>query len=259
MRTAPLGILGHVLILLPPSETKTRSRRGTPMRLESLSFPALTGVREEIIDGLIDASRLPDAMEVLGVPATLGAEVDANLRLRVAPAKPAIEIYTGVLYDALSWATLSPAGRRRAARRLLISSAVYGVTRPGDRIAPYRTAIDADLPGAGRPTNRWKAALDAVLAPAAGPGLIVDCRSGPYAATWAPSGPLAGRWVAVRVPRASHWAKHTRGLVARALCESPADPRRPAALVDLLAAEFDVSLTGPERAGRPWVLDALPR
>ncbi len=248
-----------MLILLPPSETKYRPTRGAPMRVDAISFPELCGIREEVLDGLVEASGREDAMSILRVPPTLGAEVEANLTVRTRPARPAIEIYTGVLYDALDWPSLTPAGRRRGARRLVISSAVYGAVRPGDRIAPYRTSICADLPGPGPLDEVWKAALDDVLTPAAGPGLLVDCRSGPYAATWRPAGPLAARWVAVRIPGASHLAKHTRGLVARALCESAADPRRPAALLDLLRADFDVSLTPPERPGRPWVLDALAR
>ncbi|GAA1779241.1 peroxide stress protein YaaA [Nostocoides veronense] len=246
-----------MLILLPPSETKARPRRGAAMRVEALSFPELTGVREEIIDGLVAASALPDAMSVLGVPATLGEEVQGNLSIRTRPARPALEIYQGVLYDALDAATLSPVGKRRAARRLVLSSAVYGVVRAGDRIAPYRTDIGAHLPGVGRITARWKESLAPALDAAAGTGLIVDCRSGPYAATWTPNRTLAARWVAVRVPGASHMAKHARGLVARALCESAADPKPPAGLIPLLENDFEVTLTEPERPGRPWQLDVL--
>ena len=65
--------------------------------------------------------------------------------------------------------------------------------------------------------------------------------------------------IAVRVPGATHLAKHTRGLVARALCESAADPRRPSALAELLSDRFEVALHAPARPGRPWVLDALER
>lgn len=248
-----------VLILLPPSETKARPTRGSAIQVPSLSFPQLTGIREEVIDALMEASARPDALEVLDVPASLGLEVAGNLSLRTRPTRPALQIYQGVLYDALDATTLSPGGRRRAARRLVISSALYGAVRPADRIAPYRTSIEAHLPGIGRLSRRWKQSLDAVLAPAAGTGLILDCRSGPYAATWTPSGAAAARWVAVRVPGASHMAKHTRGLVARALCEQAADPRRPRALIGLLEADFAVALHQPERTGRPWVLDVQAR
>lgn len=248
-----------VLILLPPSETKARARRGSPMRPSELSFPGLAPTREAVIDAVIAASARDDALEVLRVPASLGAEVAANAGLREMPARPAMEVYTGVLYDALDHASLSPGAKRRAGNRLVMSSTLYGALRPGDRIAPYRASMQADLPGLGTPGARWRAALDDVLSPAAGPGLIVDCRSATYAATWTPPPALAPRWVAVQVPGVSHMAKHTRGLVARALCESAPDPRRPAGLLPLLDAGFDCALTRPERPGRPWVLAVTAR
>lgn len=248
-----------MLILLPPSETKARPTRGVPMRVEALSFPELTGRREEVIDALVEASALPDALRILRVPATLGAEADGNLLIRSRPARPAIEIYTGVLYDALDHPTLSPGGKRRAARRLVISSALYGALRAGDRIAPYRVSICAHLPEVGPLASRWRECLGPVMTSAAGRGLIVDCRSGPYAATWKPSGPFAERWVAIRVPGASHMAKHTRGLVARALCEGPADPRRPGDLVSLLAPHFRATLAEPTGPRGSWTLDVAAR
>ncbi|MCA0292759.1 MAG: peroxide stress protein YaaA [Actinobacteria bacterium] len=247
-----------MLILLPPSETKARPSRGAPMRVDALSFPELTGRREEVIDAVINASGLEDAQRILYVPSTLGAEVEGNLAIRTRPARPALEIYQGVLYDALDAPSLSPGGRRRAARRLVISSAVYGAVRAGDRIAPYRASMCAHLPEVGKLAHRWKESLDPVLSAAAGKGLIVDCRSGEYAATWRPTAALAERWVAVRVPGASHMAKHTRGLVARVLCESDADPRRPAGLIPLLENDFRIELHEPAKPGAGWTLDVLP-
>ena len=128
-----------------------------------------------------------------------------------------------------------------------------------DRLAPYRLSMGVDLPGIGPLAPFWRPHLEPVLNAAAGRGLVVDCRSSTYVAAWAPSGDLARRWVQVRVPGATHLAKHTRGLVARALCETPPDPRRPEALAELLASRFSTHLQGPTRPGRPWVLDVPPQ
>jgi hypothetical protein len=49
-------------------------------------------------------------------------------------------------------------------------------------------------------------------------------------------------------------AKHTRGLVARHLCEAGVDTRNPVRLADVLAERFDIELARPARPGRPWVL-----
>ena len=59
----------------------------------------------------------------------------------------------------------------------------------------------------------------------------------------------------IRVPGATHLAKHTRGLVARHLCESGVDARTARALQDVVADRFETTLSKPVRPGRPWVLD----
>jgi len=57
------------------------------------------------------------------------------------------------------------------------------------------------------------------------------------------------------VPGASHMAKHTRGLVARHLCEVGTDPRSVPALADVVGEAFTVALHEPTSARAPWVLD----
>lgn len=92
-----------------------------------------------------------------------------------------------------------------------------------------------------------------------GRGLVIDCRSSTYAAAWVPQGDLARRWVQIRVPGATHMAKHTRGLVTRALCQSAADPRSAGGLADLLSESFHVQLHAPASVTKPWTLDVISR
>ena len=249
-----------MLILLPPSEGKTQRRRGAALDLADLSFPELTPMRESVIDAVGSVSGRPDAYEVLGVSPNLVEEVARNTRLRGAPTAPAGQVYSGVLYDAFDVAALDPASRRRAARRVVIVSALFGAVRLTDRIPAYRLHLCVRLPGLGELTGAWRPELAPVLEAEAGPRrLIVDCRSSTYAAAWSPKGTLAERRVQITVPGASHMAKHTRGLVARRLVQSPERPTRPGDLADLLADTFDVSLTEPVRPGRPWLLAATAR
>ena len=72
-------------------------------------------------------------------------------------------------------------------------------------------------------------------------------------------GALARRWVQIRVSGATHLAKHTRGLVARHLCEVGLDARTPRGLAEVVGQAFEVDLTPPARVGQAWVLDASPR
>jgi uncharacterized protein len=253
-----------MLILLPPSEGKAAGRRGAPLDLGSLSFPQLRPVREAVLDALVDASGKPDALEVLGAPEGAAGQVAANVEVRSAPTLRVSDLYTGVLYDALDLAGLDAVAKRRAARRLVVISALFGALRPGDRVPSYRLSMGVDLPGVGPLAAAWRPALDQVLPAATSRGLVVDLRSSTYAAAWRPSGDLAERTVAVHVVRdgpggrtaVSHMAKHTRGLVARELLASGADPRHPDDLPDALAPCFSSSLD-PSRPGRPRRLEVV--
>jgi uncharacterized protein len=217
-----------------------------------------------VLDALGAASGRPDALEVLGAPKGAADRVAANVDLRTAPTLPARQLYTGVLYDALDLAGLPTTAKRRAARRLVVVSALFGALRPSDRVPSYRLSMDVDLPGVGPLAPTWRAALDDVLPGAAGRGLVVDLRSSTFVAAWRPAGELAERTVAVHVVRAgpggrtavSHMAKHTRGLVARHLLETGADPASPDELVDALAPAFSASIDAA-RPGRPRRLEVV--
>jgi len=245
-----------VLILLPPSETKTVRTRGRPARPELISFPELTSTRAAVADALARVSEQPDAPALLGVSANLRGDIARNVRLGSAPAVPVADLYTGVLYDALDLASMDSATRRRANRWLVISSALYGAVRPTDKIAPYRLSMAVSLGRLGPLTSVWRAPLTTVLPGAAGRGVVVDCRSSTYAAAWTPHGDLAARWVQIKIPGATHLAKHTRGLVARHLCEMGIDAISAPALQRALTSRFDTRLTKPARPGQPWILEA---
>ena len=253
-----------MLILLPPSEGKTGATRGRPLDLEQLSFPELHGTRVAVLDALIDNSRRADALDVLGVPKGAADAVAGNLELRRVPATPVSRLYTGVLYDALDVTSLDSAAKRRAARRLVVVSALFGALRPTDRVPPYRLAMGVDLPGVGKLASAWQGPLGRVLPRAAGDGVVVDLRSAAYVAAWRPDGALAERAVAVHVVRdgpggrtaVSHMAKHTRGLVARFLLEAGADPATPEDLAAALGERFTVAMDDA-RPGRPRRLDVV--
>jgi len=248
-----------VLILLPPSETKTGRTSGKPAKPELVSFPELASTRRAVADALVTVSAHPDAPALLGVSANLRADIAHNVRLDSAPAVPVADLYTGVLYDALDLPSMDSAARRRANRWLVVISALYGALRPSDKIPPYRLSMGVNLGELGPLASVWRAPLAAVLPVAAGRGVIVDCRSSTYAAAWVPQGDLAARWVQVRVPGATHLAKHTRGLVARHLCEEGADARTATALQRVVARRFEATLTRLARPGQPWILDMRVR
>ena len=248
-----------MLVLLPPSESKAPRPRGRGYTPASVSFPVLADAREQVLEALSEVSAHAGAAAVLGVSPNLTEEIARNTRLRSAPAVPVSSLYTGVLYDALDLPSMDAQARRRANRWLIVQSALFGAVRLQDKVPPYRLSMAVNLPGIGPLASFWKPLLEEPMTSAVGKGLVVDCRSSAYAAAWTPSGAPADRWVQIKVPGATHMAKHTRGLVARAICELGLDPRRPDQLAEGLGERFEVVLDAPAKAGKPWVLSTTVR
>jgi cytoplasmic iron level regulating protein YaaA (DUF328/UPF0246 family) len=175
-----------MLVLLAPSRGMASPERGRRAGLSTLVYPRLRAPREQLIDAV-------------------------DPRLRAAPAIPAAELYSGVLFQALGLADLPWDG-------VLIASALWGVVRPGDRIPAYRLDMSAKPPGIGALAGYWRQPLRAALPDR---GLVLDLRSGSYAAAWQPrratrlvvracsDAPVGKRTVI------SHMVKRVRGEVAR--------------------------------------------
>ena len=233
-----------MLILLPPSEGKSSPRRGKSLDLPTLTSPSLTPARSRVLAALVGLCATdPDlAARVLDVPRSQLGLVALNAEAESAPTARADAVYTGVLYDALGFATLTPAAKRRATSRVAVTSSLFGLLRPGDRIPAYRLSGDASLPGLGAVAAVWREALGPAVTDALGTGLLVDLRSGMYAAFWRPSAELAPRVATVRVLHevdgrrsvVSHFNKATKGRIVRALLEDGRDPRTPAKLAEVL-------------------------
>ena len=162
---------------------------------------------------------------------------------------PALRRYTGVVYEALSYATLSPAGRRRANGSLRVASALFGLLSPArPRARPTGCRRARRCPASAR----WPPPGDRCSSPSSpAHRLVVDLRSGPYAAL-----ARVPHAVQVRVLRetdgvrtvVSHDNKWTKGLLARALCEDGARSVRDVAEAGRSVADLR---RGRRPAGRP--------
>ncbi len=133
-----------------------------------------------------------------------------------------------MLYDALDVGSLRGAAAARARARLAVGSALFGLLRADDPVPAYRLSAGSALPGRPTLAARWKPLLEPVLAGIAAGELVVDLRSGSYAAL----GRLPG---AVRVDVlaehpdgrrtvVSHFNKAHKGRLARILASTRAEP-----------------------------------
>lgn len=224
-----------MLILLPPSETKSAPGRGRPLSLDALSSPGLAAARGEVLTALVSlcGEDPAKAAEVLGLGTTRLDLVERNAALRTAATARAERVYTGVLYDALDAPGLDASARRRL-QRVQVASSLLGIVRLSDRIPAYRLSGDATLPGLGAVAAHWRAHLGPAIRDAVGTGLFIDLRSGMYAAFWRPKGTdLAPRTVSLRVLHehdgtrkvVSHFNKATKGRIVRDLLTDGGTPR----------------------------------
>ena len=224
-------------VILPPSETKSDGGKSAPLDLDSLSLPELTDVRRRIADALVDlAGDVEASRSALGLGTTEAAlgEIARNAELFTSPTRPAITRYTGVLYDALDYPGMTRASKTKAADRLMIGSALFGVVAAGDLIPAYRLSGGSKLPGFGTLGAAWKPVLSPALD--AIDDFVVDLRSGVYEKL----GPVSGAVTATVVTEyangsrkvVSHFNKHYKGLVAHELVRT----RRNVRDIDALAA-----------------------
>ena len=234
-----------MLIVLPPSETKSFGGDHPPLDWDFLSFPELNSVRKQIAADLV---ALDDPFTVLGISDKLAAEVEANQQLLTSPTTSAILRYTGVLYDALSANTLPD----EALRRLAIGSALFGVVRAGDLIPHYRLSGDTKLPtrSCTTPTlkSRWGGLITEVLSSA--DDLVVDLRSGTYQQLGRLKTAITVRVESVQPDGTrkvvSHFNKHYKGELARVLALSEQDPTSIDEVAAIArAAGMTVEITSP--------------
>lgn len=224
-----------MIVLLPPSEGKARPAEGDPVDLETLSFPRLNAQRERLLRAVTKLSG-KRGLAALGLSEGQAGELELNAALREAPAAPAAEVYTGVLYERLRLPELPDR------EHVLIASALWGFVRPDDRIPAYRLSMGARLPRLPGLATWWKPHLAKAVPDE---GLFVDMRSGPYAAAWKPS---RGTLLPVRAftedgKVVSHMAKATRGEVARALLLAGETPETPEDVAEIARrAGFEVQL-----------------
>ncbi len=253
-----------MLILVPPSEGKSHPRRGPSLNLDELSFPDLTPTRERVLSALGDlCSHSPvEAARVLGLGPTQAEYVESNTALRRSPCAHAIRVYSGVLFDALDYATLSAQARRRAQSRVAISSGLWGLVRLTDRIPGYRLSGSVALPGVGTLASAWRQPVAAEIAASA--GIIIDLRSSTYSALGPIPKDVAARAVIVRVLQerdgvrtiVSHMNKATKGRILRASLESDSKIRNASDLLDGLR-DWGFNAEAVDRKDGPSQIDVV--
>jgi uncharacterized protein len=152
-------------------------------------------------------------------PKSLG-ERHRNLSLEAAPSLPAIERYTGVLYDPLEASAADAATSAWWAEHVVVQSAMFGPIGAGDRIPAYRLSHDSRL-GSVRLASVWPSVAERALARVATGRLVIDLRSEGYRAFGPVQDAVALRVVSEdgtgRRKALNHWNKTAKGRLVRVL------------------------------------------
>lgn len=236
-------------ILLPPSAGKTTKESTNHLQLEKLwQAEHLTQTRRQLIDDVQNTALLADAAQIFKLGPKNAHEISQNLEIYDAPALAAWQLYDGVLYEAAKFAQIFSYGacaqdgqgqadqsqglQRQLEELTLVFSALFGPVRLTDLITPHRLSGSVKLPGQGSVASIWSKALKELLTQQLSGHVVVDLRSSEYGAMYRPTrgsdclllnigvakvNPATGKRSVV-----SHWAKHTRGLLAGALLRAVA-------------------------------------
>ena len=164
---------------------------------------------------------------------------------------PAMSVYSGVLYQALEWSSLSPAARKRGEASIAIISAKYGVVSPLDRIENYKLKIN----------NKAMATLVESKLSNLEKTLIVDCRSSTYKTVWKSPADIT---VEIKVSTVvdgvrtvvTHMSKKTRGEITRWLLQARSLPKTPEDLYAIVSEKYPCALT-PSHGTNPWILEVI--
>ncbi|BFM24068.1 YaaA family protein [Microbacterium sp. che218] len=213
-----------MLVLLPPSETKRPGGEGLALDLEGLALPTLRGPRDTVVDALVALAADEDlAARVLKLSEKRRHEVADDAALRTAATMPAIDRYTGVLFDALDAAGLDADARAWLGEHVMIHSAPFGPVGALDGIPAYRLAAGTSIPGLPPLRRVWAGAVSDALA-ALRPDFVLDLRSEAYAALGPVPPEVPSVYVRVVTPgeggavRAlNHFNKHAKGDLVRSL------------------------------------------
>ncbi len=242
-------------ILLPPSEGKisggddcrnlldiVRDRRLNAFREMDLSRRAVINALQASLSQPTD-----DLSKLFSVKGErLDEAIATNGKLPAGPLMPAINRYSGVMFDFLDYGSMAKAEQAAFDQHAILFSGLWGLLRPTDLIPDYKLKMDASLPGFGKVSAFWKPLVSAMLNPMLDDVVVWDLLPGAHRAAWDGKAGYAARWQVKFVQQGerkgkpvyktvTHWSKALKGALVRFICEHSVTS--PDALVDFTHPE----------------------
>lgn len=227
-----------MLFLLPPSETKEVG--GSPLSISqvALTFGGLNPARDAVYEALRALCERPEeAAKVLKLGKKQLDQIAINLEVQDAPTMPAINRYTGTLYDAIHGRGLkgTPTEHNqitkemfeRAKDTVLIQSALFGLIPATNLIPNYRLSGTTNLPGISL-KDTWTPAHEPIWKRLED-GPIIDLRSKAYAELAPIPEDVEHYWVEVLDSNSgkalNHFNKKGKGQLINAVLSAKVEPK----------------------------------
>ncbi len=207
-------------ILLAPSETK-KSGGESAFDPASLFLEPLLPYRMKLLHTYTNILQKKD-MAVLSKMFGLKKEADILTHIKDIihePAMKAIERYTGVAFDHLSYETLDDQSKNYIDTHVILFSNLWGVLRASDKIPEYRLK-QGENAGEIKIDQFYRTALSGLMDDYLKNDEILDLRAGFYDKFYTPSQPYTTLKFIKEGKVISHWAKAYRGIVLREIAKS---------------------------------------
>jgi len=127
----------NVLILIPPSEEKKEGGKYDPLENAGIISDAARIMTERLRKYRGNWERL---LSLKGQ--VLEKAIEANKSILASPTLPAVERYTGVMYEGIDYAGLEEPARKFFQEHVRIVSSVFGLLKPNDHIPDYRMKME---------------------------------------------------------------------------------------------------------------------
>ncbi|MDM5272378.1 YaaA family protein [Sulfurovum sp. zt1-1] len=207
-------------ILLAPSETK-KSGGEKPFDISSLLFNELLPYRNRLLHSYINILQRGDLHQLSKM---FGLKKEADIKVHIKdiihePAMKAIERYTGVAFDHLSYDTLNANAKIYIDSHVILFSNLFGVLRANDEIPEYRLKQGEPI-GEIKVEKFYKEHLSEHMDNYLADEDVLDLRAGFYDKFYIPSKPYTTLKFIKEGKVVSHWAKAYRGIVLKEVAKA---------------------------------------
>lgn len=207
-------------ILLAPSETKKPGGEA-PFDPSSLLFNELIPHRNKLMHAYMNILQKGDMAELSKM---FGLKKEADILSHKKdiihePAMKAIERYTGVAFDHLSYETLDDDAKKYVDQNVILFSNLFGVLRANDEIPSYRLKQGEPI-GEIKVEKFYNELLKDLMEEYLESEDILDLRAGFYDKFYKPAKSYTTLKFIKEGKVVSHWAKAYRGIVLREVAKA---------------------------------------